>query len=179
MREGGRGKMACLCPFHTLLKGTRSFYPSLSVILKYVKATMIRPSPLPFLPFLASSSLYRSQKCQLRSLFASWDLSPRDFLIFLSKWRSRGEGNSRRSFMVTMAYRTKEGRRRRVSFVFAGGTRNSIIIFLDRTRERMDFGISKVRPIPLFPRGKFVRSFIFGIGIKSTIIRERKKREEI
>lgn len=119
-REGGRGKMACLCPFHTLLKGTRSFYPSLSVILKYVKATMIRPSPLPFLPFLASSSLYRSQKCQLRSLFASWDLSPRDFLIFLSKWRSRGEGNSRRSSMVTMAYRTKGGGE---SFSFLRGYR--------------------------------------------------------
>lgn len=51
-RRREKGKMACLCPFHTLLKGTRSFYPSLSVILKYVKAAMIRPPP----PFFFSST---------------------------------------------------------------------------------------------------------------------------
>lgn len=144
-RRREKGKMACLCPFHTLLKGTRSFYPSLSVILKYVKAAMIRPPP----PFFFSSTFVPYPEVSIAFIVRFVGSSAAGFPDFSFGGGGEGCANSCRSSM--------NGGRVEKSFSFSRGTRNNLTViyyiisdYITRERE-WNF---TTRPIPSFSEPK-------------------------
>lgn len=143
-RRREKGKMACLCPFHTLLKGTRSFYPSLSVILKYVKAAMIRPPP----PFFFSSTFVPYPEVSIAFIVRFVGSSVAGFPDFSFGGGGEGCANSCRSSM--------NGGRVEKSFSFSRGTRNNltvIISFRITLRERENGILRHVQFLP-FPSQK-------------------------
>lgn len=169
-RRREKGKMACLCPFHTLLKGTRSFYPSLSVILKYVKAAMIRPPP----PFFFSSTFVPYPEVSIAFIVRFVGSSAAGFPDFSFGGGGEGCANSCRSSM--------NGGRVEKSFSFSRGTRNNLTVIiyhfgLHYERERMEF--HDTSNSFLFRAKKKVRACpFFGIGVTRGSVQLLKKKKK-